>query len=159
MRPVVEQAGPGFGGLLRQLRADAGLTQEELAEAASVSPRSVSDLERGINLTARKDTARLLADALGLAGPQRAVFEAAARGRAPGAGRRCRDAGCVPGWAVVGRSGVGEPRGAGSGRAGAGTGCAGGRRSRPGASAAGPAPGAPDAGPAGQRRAPAAGPG
>jgi len=28
MRPVVEQAAPNFGGLLRQLRADAGLTQE-----------------------------------------------------------------------------------------------------------------------------------
>jgi predicted ATPase/DNA-binding XRE family transcriptional regulator len=83
---VAEQAGPGFGGLLRQLRADAGLTQEELAEAAGVSQRSVSDLERGINLTARKDTARLLADALGLAGPQRALFEAAARGRAGAAG-------------------------------------------------------------------------
>jgi predicted ATPase/transcriptional regulator with XRE-family HTH domain len=73
---------PGFGRLLRRLRADAGLTQEELAEAASLSPRSVSDLERGVSLTARKDTARLLADALGLAGPQRALFEAAARGRA-----------------------------------------------------------------------------
>ena len=83
MRPVAEQAALGFGGLLRQLRADAGLTQEELAEAASLSPRSVSDLERGINLSARKDTARLLADALGLTGPQRALFEAAARGRAP----------------------------------------------------------------------------
>jgi predicted ATPase/transcriptional regulator with XRE-family HTH domain len=81
---MAEQAAPGFGGLLRRLRADAGLTQEELAEAASLSPRSVSDLERGINLTARKETARLLADALGLAGPQRALFEAAARRRAPG---------------------------------------------------------------------------
>ena len=81
MRPVAEQAAPGFGGLLRQLRADAGLTQEELAAAADLSPRSVSDLERGINRTARKDTARLLADALGLAGPPRALFEAAARGR------------------------------------------------------------------------------
>ena len=86
MRPVAEQAVPGFGGLLRQLRVDAGLTQEELAEAASLSPRSVSDLERGINLTARKDTARLLADALSLTGPQRALFEATARGRAPAAG-------------------------------------------------------------------------
>ena len=38
-----------FAGLLRQLRAEARLTQEELAEAATVSPRSVSDLERGIN--------------------------------------------------------------------------------------------------------------
>ena len=83
---MAELAAPGFGGLLRQLRAEAGLTQEELAEAASLSPRSVSDLERGINLTARKDTARLLADALGLAGPPRALFEAAARGRAPAAG-------------------------------------------------------------------------
>ena len=85
MRPVVEQAAPGFGGLLRQLRADAGLTQEELAGAAGLSPRSVSDLERGINLSARKDTARLLADALGLAGPQRGLFEAAARGGASAA--------------------------------------------------------------------------
>ena len=83
VRPVAEQAAPGFGGLLRQLRADAGLTQEELAEAAGLSPRSVSDLERGVNRTARKDTARLLADALGLAGPQRALFESAARGRDP----------------------------------------------------------------------------
>jgi predicted ATPase/DNA-binding XRE family transcriptional regulator len=82
VRPVAEQAAPGFGGLLRQLRADAGLTQEELAAAADLSPRSVSDLERGINRTARKDTARLLADALGLTGPARALFEAAARGRA-----------------------------------------------------------------------------
>jgi len=75
-----------FGGLLRQLRTDAGLTQEELAEAASLSPRSVSDLERGINLTARKDTARLLADALNLTGPARTEFEAAARGRAVAGG-------------------------------------------------------------------------
>jgi transcriptional regulator with XRE-family HTH domain len=58
---VPEQVGVSFGGLLRRLRTEAGLTQEELAAAASVSPRSVSDLERGINLTARKETARLLA--------------------------------------------------------------------------------------------------
>ena len=71
-----------FAGLLRKLRAEAGLTQEELAEAARLSPRSVSDLERGINKTAHKETARLLADALHLIGPARAQFEAAARGRA-----------------------------------------------------------------------------
>ena len=86
MGPVAGKPAQGFGGLLRQLRDDAGLTQEELAEAASLSPRSVSDLERGISLTARKETARLLANALGLAGPQRAEFEAVARGRAPAAG-------------------------------------------------------------------------
>ena len=82
MGPVAEPA-LSFGGLLRQLRDDAGLTQEELAEAARLSARSVSDLERGVNLTARHDTARLLAGALGLSGPQRALFEAAARGRLP----------------------------------------------------------------------------
>ncbi len=64
------------------MRAEAGLTQEELAEAAGLSPRSVSDLERGIHPTARKDTAELLASALGLAGPARPLFVAAARGRA-----------------------------------------------------------------------------
>ena len=78
-----EQPALSFAGLLRQLRDDAGLTQEELAEAARLSPRAVSDLERGVNRTARHDTARLLAGALGLAGPQRALFEAAARGRVP----------------------------------------------------------------------------
>jgi predicted ATPase/DNA-binding XRE family transcriptional regulator len=79
---VAEQPALGFAGLLRQLRADAGLTQEQLAEAASLSPRSISDLERGINLTARMETTRLLADALRLAGPQRVLFETAARGGA-----------------------------------------------------------------------------
>ena len=74
-----------FAALLRRLRAGARLTQEELAEAAGISPRSVSDLERGINRTARKDTALLLADALSLSGQVRALFVAAARGRAPAA--------------------------------------------------------------------------
>ena len=75
-----------FGQLLRQLRTSAGLSQEELARAAALSTRTVSDLERGINLTARNETARLLADALGLAGPDRAEFLAAAGGRHRGAG-------------------------------------------------------------------------
>jgi predicted ATPase/transcriptional regulator with XRE-family HTH domain len=78
---VAEQPALSFAGLLRQLRAEARLTQEELAEAAKLSPRSVSDLERGISRTARKETALLLADALGLVGPVRVAFVAAARGR------------------------------------------------------------------------------
>ena len=82
---AAEQPALGFAGLLRQLRAEALLTQEELAQAAGLSPRSVSDLERGINRTARKDTAVLLAGALGLAEPVRAVFLAAALGRVPAA--------------------------------------------------------------------------
>jgi tetratricopeptide (TPR) repeat protein/transcriptional regulator with XRE-family HTH domain len=82
---VAEEPGLSFAGLLRRLRGEARLTQEELAEAAGLSPRSVSDLERGINRTAHKDTAVLLAGALGLPDPVRAVFVAAARGRAPAA--------------------------------------------------------------------------
>jgi transcriptional regulator with XRE-family HTH domain len=81
VRAVREQPALSFAGLLRQLRTEARLTQEELAEAASLSPRSISDIERGINRTARKDTAVLLADALNLAEPARALFVAAARGR------------------------------------------------------------------------------
>ena len=72
----------GFAGLLRKLRREARLTQEELAETAGVSLRAVSYLERGVVTSPQKDTVRLLADALGLIGPARAGFEAAARGRA-----------------------------------------------------------------------------
>jgi predicted ATPase/DNA-binding CsgD family transcriptional regulator len=82
---VAEQPALSFAGLLRQLRTGAKLTQEELAAAAGVSPRSVSNLERGINRTAHKDTAELLAGALGLAEPARVLFVAAARGKAPAA--------------------------------------------------------------------------
>jgi tetratricopeptide (TPR) repeat protein/transcriptional regulator with XRE-family HTH domain len=70
-----------FATLLRRLRIEAGLTQDDLAEAARVSVRSVSDWERGINKTAHKETVRLLADALRLSGAARTDFEAVARGR------------------------------------------------------------------------------
>ena len=102
---VAEQPALSFAGLLRQLRAEARLTQEELAEAAGLSPRSVSDLERGINRTAHKDTAVLLAGALGLAGPARALFVAAARGHVPAAQVLAAGRGAAPrprraGWPV-----------------------------------------------------------
>ena len=93
-RPVAEGSAQGFGSLLRQLRDNAGLTQEELAEAARLSSRSISDLERGVNATARGETARRLAGALGLTGPQRTQFEAIARGRATSPGA---NAGSSPG--------------------------------------------------------------
>jgi len=70
-----------FAGLLRELRKRASLTQQELADAAGVSLRTVSDLERGAASTPQKDTVRLLAGALRLLGPERGQFEAAARGR------------------------------------------------------------------------------
>src|SRR6266849_6554627 len=99
---VAEQPPGSFAGLLRQFRTEARLTQEELAEAAGLSPRSVSDLERGINRTARKDTALLLADALSLTGQVRVLFVAAARGRAPAAAvLAAGSAGAAPGAAAV----------------------------------------------------------
>ena len=76
------EAPAGFAGLLRRLRREAGWTQEELAEAAGLSVRAVAYLERGAVSTPQKETVRLLAGALGLAGQARAGFEAAARGRA-----------------------------------------------------------------------------
>ncbi len=79
-----------FAGLLRHLRTGAGLTQEELAEAADISLRSVSDLERGRVAVPQKDTVRMLADALRLTGPVRAQFEAVARGRAAPGGAATR---------------------------------------------------------------------
>src|SRR4249919_717342 len=80
---VTEQSALSFAGLLRRLRAGAKLTQEELASAAGVSPRSVSNLERGINRTAHKDTAVLLAGALGLTGATAEQVLAAAEGTGP----------------------------------------------------------------------------
>jgi transcriptional regulator with XRE-family HTH domain len=82
---AVAKPGLSFAGLLRQLRAEARLPQEELAEAASLSPQAVGALERGIHRTAHKDTAVLLADALGLPEQARILFVAAARGKAPAA--------------------------------------------------------------------------
>jgi tetratricopeptide (TPR) repeat protein/transcriptional regulator with XRE-family HTH domain len=82
---VAEPPELDFAGLLRRLRSAAGLTQEKLAEAASLSPRTVSDLERGVNRSARKDTADLLADAIGLTGTARELFVAAGRGQVPAA--------------------------------------------------------------------------
>jgi tetratricopeptide (TPR) repeat protein/transcriptional regulator with XRE-family HTH domain len=86
-----------FAGLLRRLRAEARLTQEELAEAASLSPQAVAALERGIHRTAHKDTAVLLAAALGLPEQVRILFVAAARGKAPAAEVLAVREGVVPG--------------------------------------------------------------
>src|SRR5215471_12158735 len=86
MAAVAEaEAELSFAGLLRQLRAEARLTQEELAEAASLSPQAVAALERGVHRTAHKDTAVLLADALGLPERVRTLFVTAARGKTPAA--------------------------------------------------------------------------
>jgi predicted ATPase/DNA-binding XRE family transcriptional regulator len=68
-----------FGDLLRHYRLAAGLTQEELAEKAQVSPRAISDLERGARSRPWRETIGLLADALRLDPAARSLLEAAAR--------------------------------------------------------------------------------
>jgi predicted ATPase/DNA-binding XRE family transcriptional regulator len=70
-----------LGRLLRGHRTAAGLTQEDLAEKAGVSARTISDVERGLRSTIYRDTAERLAAALGLREEQRSDFEQAARGR------------------------------------------------------------------------------
>ena len=62
--PEPRASAPPFGALLRRHRLAAGLTQEELAERASVSARAISALERVVNRAPQRGTF----DAL--AGPQ-----------------------------------------------------------------------------------------
>jgi tetratricopeptide (TPR) repeat protein/transcriptional regulator with XRE-family HTH domain len=84
---MLDQPAVSFAELLRRLRLDAGMTQEGLAQATGLSTRAISDLERAVNLTARRETARLLADALNLDGAARAGFMAASRGRMQNSGQ------------------------------------------------------------------------
>jgi predicted ATPase/transcriptional regulator with XRE-family HTH domain len=58
------------------------MSQEELAERAHLSARAISDLERGVKRTPRRDTVQLLIEALGLSGEVRTAFVTAARGPA-----------------------------------------------------------------------------
>ena len=68
-----------FGDLLRRLRRAASLSQEALAERASLSRRGISDLERGARQAPRLETVRLLAEALTLGDADRVALLAAAR--------------------------------------------------------------------------------
>jgi class 3 adenylate cyclase len=70
-----------FALLVREYRLAAGLTQEELAERAGISARSVSDLERGLNQVPHKDTVGRLAAALGV--PEAQLEGAVVRVRGP----------------------------------------------------------------------------
>jgi predicted ATPase/DNA-binding XRE family transcriptional regulator len=70
---------PRFGEVLRRYRLAAGVTQEELALRAQLSPHAISDLERGARNRPYRETIRLLADALKLSPRDRAALEDAAR--------------------------------------------------------------------------------
>ena len=66
-----------FAVVLRSFRRAAGLSQDALAARAGLSTRAVSELERGRVTRPRSSSVRLLADALGLEGPDRRRFERA----------------------------------------------------------------------------------
>src|SRR4051794_24175807 len=72
-----------LGPLLKRSRRHAGLTQEELAESAGVSVRSLSDIERGAQQRPHVSTLRRLADALSLPPQERVAFLTAVDGHPP----------------------------------------------------------------------------
>src|SRR5438067_1919956 len=63
-----------FGVLLKRYRVAAGLTQDELAARAELSPRGISDLERGVRKRPHPATRERLAGALELALYDRELF-------------------------------------------------------------------------------------
>lgn len=70
-----------LGSVLRALREGAGLSQEELAERAGLSPHAISALERGTRTRPYPHTLRALATALDLTEDQRATLIAAVPAR------------------------------------------------------------------------------
>jgi transcriptional regulator with XRE-family HTH domain len=67
-----------FGALLRQFRAVAGITQQELAERSNLSAEAISTLERGARTRPHRNTIALLARALRLSAQDSALLERAA---------------------------------------------------------------------------------
>lgn len=67
-----------FGELLQQYRRRARLTQTELSGFSTVSVRAIRNLELGQARNPRRETVRLLVDALRLGGAQRAALQLAA---------------------------------------------------------------------------------
>jgi transcriptional regulator with XRE-family HTH domain len=63
-----------FGDVVRAHRRQLSWTQEELAEKAGISARSIGKIEAGRIATPRPYTVRLLADAFGLTGADRDRF-------------------------------------------------------------------------------------
>ena len=115
-----------FATKLRMLRERAGLTQEELAERAGVTPHAISALERGTRTRPYPHTVRSIADALNVSDAaaqrlDRVRSAAQHRRRARGAGRSagrpgrpirpdpgsgwwCHPPGCTAGMAMSHRS-------------------------------------------------------
>src|SRR5262245_37246217 len=73
-----------LAGFVRRLRLRAGLTQEALAERAGLTVNTVGALEQGQRRRLYPQTARALADALGLDAAERAELTELASGRTIG---------------------------------------------------------------------------
>src|SRR5436305_4969258 len=86
-----------FGRLLRELRLAAGLSQQTLAERASMSANGVSALERGANRAPQRETLALLTRALSLS-PEQAdkLARAAERPSLPRSRENRRNDGMLP---------------------------------------------------------------
>ena len=78
---MIPEKASSFGERLRRLRELVGLTQEELAFEAGLTPTAVSDLERGKTRRPYPHTVRSLAGALGLSEDERATLLASVPGR------------------------------------------------------------------------------
>ncbi|MFF8023209.1 helix-turn-helix domain-containing protein [Streptomyces sp. NPDC007896] len=87
----------GFGDVLRRLRVQARLTQEELAERSGVSVRTIRGLETGRRSNPRMTTVRELATALPLRPVEREELLGAAVRRNPDGGRQDESATEEPG--------------------------------------------------------------
>jgi transcriptional regulator with XRE-family HTH domain len=72
--PPSREGPQAFGALLQRHRLAAGLSQAELAERAGLSPRGISDLERGLRRAPYPATLRRLAEALELTQADRGVL-------------------------------------------------------------------------------------
>jgi tetratricopeptide (TPR) repeat protein/transcriptional regulator with XRE-family HTH domain len=83
MKPRDERDEVVLGGLLRKWRERALLTQEQLAERAGLSVRTIGRMEAGDLRRPRSASVRLLAEALGLDDAEQATLAAAARGPTP----------------------------------------------------------------------------
>ncbi|MEU9919219.1 helix-turn-helix domain-containing protein [Streptomyces sp. NPDC051001] len=75
---MMPSAPTSFGSILRQYRERIHLTQVELADLSAVSIRAIRNLELGRSTNPRRETVRLLADALRLSGERRAALHLAA---------------------------------------------------------------------------------
>jgi predicted ATPase/DNA-binding XRE family transcriptional regulator len=67
--------------LLRRYRAEAHVSQEELAERAGVAARTIGDIETGVSLWPRAITISLISEALGLDAQSRETLRAASSRR------------------------------------------------------------------------------